>query len=102
VLAKCTREGIEYRSHQIIIEGTLARLNEEIGWHARCSTSNHPALKRRTGDHAMTSFTTKPNPSQPQTATAAHLFDNWFDPIEAVSLLKNISWGNGSPLKERG
>ncbi len=31
----------------------------------------------------MTSFSTKPDPSQPQTETAAHLFDNWFDPIEA-------------------
>ena len=31
----------------------------------------------------MTSVTTKPDPSQPQTETAVHLFDNWFDPIEA-------------------
>src|SRR5260370_20357020 len=31
----------------------------------------------------MTSVTTKPDSSQPQTETAVHLFDNWFDPIEA-------------------
>ncbi len=31
----------------------------------------------------MTSVTTKPDPSQPRTETAVHLFDNWFDPIEA-------------------
>ena len=31
----------------------------------------------------MTSVTTKPDPSQPLTETAVHLFDNWFDPIEA-------------------
>jgi transposase-like protein len=31
----------------------------------------------------MTSVTTTPDSSQPATETAAHLFDNWFDPIEA-------------------
>ena len=31
----------------------------------------------------MTSVTTKLELSQPQTETAVHLFDNWFDPIEA-------------------
>jgi putative transposase len=31
----------------------------------------------------MTSITTKPELSQPETETAVHLFDNWFDPIEA-------------------
>ncbi len=31
----------------------------------------------------MTSNTTKSDSSQPETATAVHLFDNWFDPIEA-------------------
>src|ERR1700716_1755895 len=31
----------------------------------------------------MTSVTTKRDSSQPQTETAVHLFDNWFDPIEA-------------------
>jgi hypothetical protein len=31
----------------------------------------------------MTSNTTKPDSSQHATETAAHLFDNWFDPIEA-------------------
>ena len=31
----------------------------------------------------MTSNTTKPDSSQPALETAAHLFDNWFDPIEA-------------------
>ena len=31
----------------------------------------------------MTSNTTKPDSSQPATETAAHLFDNWFDPIES-------------------
>src|SRR2546422_10751958 len=30
----------------------------------------------------MTSVITKPESSQPQSATAAHLFDNWIDPIE--------------------
>jgi hypothetical protein len=35
------------------------------------------------GDHAMTSITTKPELSQPETETAVHLFDNWFDTIEA-------------------
>jgi putative transposase len=31
----------------------------------------------------MTNITTKPESSQPATDTAVHLFDNWFDPIEA-------------------
>jgi putative transposase len=31
----------------------------------------------------MTSVTTKPEPSQPQSETAVQLFDNWFDPIES-------------------
>jgi len=31
----------------------------------------------------MTNVTTKPDPSQSLTETAVHLFDNWFDPIEA-------------------
>ena len=31
----------------------------------------------------MTNVTTKPESSQPQNETAVHLFDNWFDPIEA-------------------
>jgi hypothetical protein len=31
----------------------------------------------------MTNVTTKPDSSQPQTETAVHLFDNWFDPIES-------------------
>jgi putative transposase len=31
----------------------------------------------------MTNVTTKPDSSQPQAETAVHLFDNWFDPIEA-------------------
>jgi putative transposase len=30
----------------------------------------------------MTSVTTKPEPSQPQSETAVQLFDNGFDPIE--------------------
>src|SRR3989442_13930022 len=30
----------------------------------------------------MTSVITKPESSQPQSATAVHLFDNWIDPIE--------------------
>src|SRR5712671_3213861 len=47
-----------------------------------CSTSNHPALVRRTGDHAMTSITTKPDSSQPSAEATVDLFDNWFDPIE--------------------
>ena len=31
----------------------------------------------------MTNVTTKPDSSQPRSETAVHLFDNWFDPIEA-------------------
>src|SRR6202521_1208787 len=31
----------------------------------------------------MTNITTKPESSQPAADTAVHLFDNWFDPIEA-------------------
>jgi len=31
----------------------------------------------------MTNVTTKTESSQPQSETAVHLFDNWFDPIEA-------------------
>jgi putative transposase len=31
----------------------------------------------------MPSLTTKSDPSQPAAETAVHLFDNWFDPIEA-------------------
>ena len=42
-----------------------------------------PLTQRRTGDHAMTSVTTKPDSSQPAAETAVYLFDDWFDPIEA-------------------
>src|SRR5882757_11220189 len=45
-------------------------------------TSNHPALKRRIGDHAMTNTTTKSDSSQPAAETTSRLFDNWFDPLE--------------------
>jgi hypothetical protein len=31
----------------------------------------------------MTSVTPKADGLQPETETAAHLFDNWFDPIES-------------------
>jgi putative transposase len=31
----------------------------------------------------MTNIATKPESSQPQSETAVHLFDSWFDPIEA-------------------
>ena len=31
----------------------------------------------------MTSITTKPAADQPEAETAAYLFDDWFDPIEA-------------------
>jgi putative transposase len=31
----------------------------------------------------MTSVTTKPDATQPSTETSSHLFDDWFDPIEA-------------------
>jgi len=47
------------------------------------STSNHSALERRAGDHAMTSVTTKPDSSQPSAETSPTLFDDWFDLIEA-------------------
>jgi putative transposase len=40
-------------------------------------------LKRRTGDHAMMSDTTKPEPWQPAAEMAVDLFDNWFVPIES-------------------
>src|ERR1700737_2827919 len=39
---------------------------------------------RAGGDYAMTSHSTMPDQPQPATETAVHLFDNWFDPIEAV------------------
>src|SRR4029078_4357267 len=45
--------------------------------------SNHPALKRRTGDHAMTSTTPKPDSLQPAADIAGDLFYNWFDPLQA-------------------
>jgi transposase-like protein len=35
------------------------------------------------GDYAMTSHSTIPGQPQSETETALHLFDNWFDPIEA-------------------
>jgi len=35
------------------------------------------------GDYAMTSHSTMPEQLQSQSETAVHLFDNWFDPIEA-------------------
>jgi hypothetical protein len=35
------------------------------------------------GDHAMTSNSTRPCLPQSENETAEHLFDNWFDPIEA-------------------
>src|SRR3954469_3665505 len=53
-----------------------------VAYSPGCSTSNHPALVRRTGDHAMTSITTKPDSSQPAAEATVDLFDNWFDPIE--------------------
>ncbi|MGY3581761.1 hypothetical protein ACVIGB_000168 [Bradyrhizobium sp. USDA 4341] len=42
----------------------------------------HPTLARRTGDHAMTSITTKPDSAQPAAEMAVDLFDSWFDPLE--------------------
>jgi len=44
-------------------------------------TSNHPALVRRTGDHAMTSITTKPDGLAAAAEATVDLFDNWFDPM---------------------
>jgi putative transposase len=38
---------------------------------------------RAGGDYAMTSHSTMPDQRQSETETAVHLFDNWFDPIEA-------------------
>jgi hypothetical protein len=35
------------------------------------------------GDHAMTSHNTTPCLPQSKIETAEHLFDNWFDPVEA-------------------
>src|ERR1700728_200418 len=40
-------------------------------------------MERRIGDHAMKSFITKSDSSQPVTEPAVCLFDDWFDPIEA-------------------
>ena len=40
------------------------------------------ALKRRTGDHAMTNNITKTDSSQGEADRAPQLFDDWFDPIE--------------------
>ena len=42
----------------------------------------------------MTSNTTKPELTQPEPETAAHLFDNWFDPIETVACA--IGFANSS------
>ena len=39
---------------------------------------------RAGGDYAMTSQSTMPDQPQSETETAVHLFDNWFDPIEAA------------------
>src|SRR5437763_13166643 len=36
------------------------------------------------GDYAMTSHSTMPDEPQSETEAAVHLFDNWFDPIEAA------------------
>jgi putative transposase len=50
------------------------------------TTSNHPALKRRAGDHAMMNASTKSDLLQgASTASTAssQLFDDWFDPIES-------------------
>src|SRR6185437_7550378 len=38
---------------------------------------------RWTGDHAMTSTTTKSATELPDAETSVYLFDDWFDPIEA-------------------
>src|SRR5947208_16656175 len=40
-------------------------------------------VERRNGDHAMTNVTMKSDSFEPATDTAAHLFDNCFDPIES-------------------
>jgi hypothetical protein len=44
----------------------------------------------------MTNVTTKRDSSQPQTETAVHLLDNWFDPIEAG--LRDRARESNSPL----
>jgi hypothetical protein len=60
------------------------RVGWKLGWRSLRgeSTSNHPALKRRTGDHAVTSTTTELDSLQPASEKAVDLFDNWFDPID--------------------
>jgi hypothetical protein len=41
-------------------------------------------LERRIGDHAIKRIITKSDSSQPVGETALYLFDDWFDPIEAL------------------
>src|SRR5438067_11665612 len=53
-----------------------------------CVTTSTPVTARFTvaitgGDYAMTSPSTTPWLPQSEIETAEHLFDNWFDPIEA-------------------
>ena len=45
--------------------------------------SNHLALERQAGDHAMKTVTTTPELLHATTESNSHLFDDWFDPIEA-------------------
>ena len=66
---------------------------EQIG-----STSNHPALERRAGEHAMPSVSTKPACSQPATEASPALLDDWFDPIEAG--LRERVRGLSDPLSQ--
>jgi putative transposase len=42
-----------------------------------------PALARWAGDHATKNITTTPELSHSTTESNSHLFDDWFDPIEA-------------------
>src|ERR1051326_342082 len=65
--------------------GAVARLVENAGGVVSgVSTSNHPVLAHRSGDHAMADATTHSSIPHVEGESSAHLFDDWFDPIEAA------------------
>ena len=90
--------------HQVEPREQVAPIREQPLLHhvlPGCSTSNHPTLERRTGDHAMKRIITKSDSSQPVIETAVYLFDDWFDPIEAgvrdqvrgfIQAMIEVSW----------
>jgi hypothetical protein len=48
-----------------------------------CSTSNHPALTRRVGDHGMKKPIMRADFATAAAEASSQLFDDWFDPIES-------------------